>query len=145
MSRTLGRILKVRRRKAYRMKAHAENPAEPSETRWCFWIPACMMTTLILYLASALATRVMWEHGTISQGSATYHAVVIFYRPLDIVAAASPRFKSAFKACVDWLVPDNRDGNWARPPNPQGGANGGQPSRSETNRTSSAAASRRSP
>jgi len=30
-------------------------------------------------------------------------------------------------------------------PNPQGGANGGQPIRSETNRTSSAAASRRSP
>jgi predicted secreted Zn-dependent protease len=33
----------------------------------------------------------------------------------------------------------------SRPPNPQGGANGRQPSGSETNRTSAAAASRRSP
>jgi hypothetical protein len=53
------------------------------------------------------------------------------------------RIQKDFHLKVTWREPL---GNDERPsPNPQGGANGRQPSRSDTNRTSAAAASRRSP
>jgi len=55
----------------------------------------------------------MWERGRISEGSLTYRAVLFIYRPLEHLSASSPTFSQAFKACVDVLVPENKDGDYA--------------------------------
>ena len=72
-----------------------------------------MTFAVLVYLSGALAIRVMWERGRISEGSLTYRAVLFIYRPLEHLSASSPTFSQAFKACVDVLVPENKDGDYA--------------------------------
>ncbi|MDB6024417.1 MAG: hypothetical protein JWM68_640 [Verrucomicrobiales bacterium] len=91
------------------MKEGTKGLGTPVWKLW-IWIPACTILALFIYLCGALATRVMWEKGKITQGSWTYSTVVFIYRPLDQVSASSPDFRYAFKACVDFLVPENKDG-----------------------------------
>ncbi len=92
------------------MKANAGHPRSPCEKLW-LWIPASMTSALLIYLAGAIATRVMFERGKLPQGSWRYRAAVFIYQPLETVTASNLKFWSAFNACVHVFIPEKKDDN----------------------------------
>jgi hypothetical protein len=89
---------------------NAQHPAQLRERPW-LWIPVCTVFALLIYLAGAITARVMYERGTLRQGSSTFRVLESFYTPLQTLCDSSPTFLRGYEACVAIFVPEKKDDN----------------------------------